>query len=152
MLTLLAAHGGLFLSALLAATILPFQSEIVLVGLLLDGWAWAPLVVTATVGNVLGAVVNWGMGLVIERLKTRRWFPVDARTYARAEAWYRRWGIWSLLLAWTPWLGDPLTIVAGALRAPLGPFLLLVTIGKAARYVALALAVVHFGWTPAAAA
>jgi membrane protein YqaA with SNARE-associated domain len=103
-------------------------------------------VVTATVGNVLGAVVNWGLGLAIERFKDRRWFPVDARAYARAAAWYRRWGIWSLLLAWTPWLGDPLTIVAGALRAPLGPFLLLVTLGKAARYVVIALGVVAFGW------
>lgn len=142
----LAAHGGLFLSAFLAATILPFQSEIVLVGLLLDGWAWGPLVVVATVGNVLGAVVNWALGLVVERFKDRRWFPVREADYLRAERWYRRWGIWSLLLAWTPWLGDPLTVVAGVLRAPLGPFLVLVTLGKAARYVVIALGVVHFGW------
>jgi len=142
----LAAYGGMCFSAFLAATIFPFQSELVLVGLQLDGWPWPPLVLAATVGNVLGAVVNWGLGLAIERFKDRRWFPVDARAYARAERWYRRWGIWSLLLAWTPWLGDPLTVVAGVLRAPIVPFLLLVTFGKAARYIVLAVGVAHFGW------
>jgi membrane protein YqaA with SNARE-associated domain len=145
--TALAAYGGMFLSAFLAATILPFQSEVVLVGLQLDGWPWGWLVLVATVGNVLGAVVNWLLGRAVERFKDRKWFPVDARAYERAEAWYRRWGIWSLLLAWTPWLGDPLTVVAGVLRAPLGPFLVLVTLGKAARYVLLAVGVAYFGWS-----
>jgi len=140
----LAAYGGLFLSAFLAATVVPFQSEVVLVALLAEGWPWLPLVVVATVGNVLGAVVNWLLGLFIEQFKDRPWFLVREEAYLRAERWYRRWGIWSLLLAWTPWLGDPLTIVAGVLRAPLGAFLLLVTLGKAARYLAIALGMAYF--------
>ncbi len=140
----LAAYGGLFLSAFLAATVVPFQSEVVLVALLAEGWPWLPLVVVATVGNVLGAVVNRLLGLFIEQFKDRPWFPVREEAYLRAERWYRRWGIWSLLLAWTPWLGDPLTIVAGVLRAPLGAFLLLVTLGKAARYLAIALGMAYF--------
>jgi len=139
----LAAYGGLFLSAFLAATVVPFQSEVVLVALLAEGWPWLPLVVVATVGNVLGAVVNWLLGLFIEQFKDRPWFPVRQEAYLRAERWYRRWGIWSLLLAWTPWLGDPLTIVAGVLRAPLGAFLLLVTLGKAGRYLAIALGMTY---------
>lgn len=143
----LAAYGGMFFSAFLAATIFPFQSEVVLVGLQLNGWPWGPLVLVATIGNVLGAMVNWLLGRFIEQFKNRRWFPVDARAYGRAERWYRRWGIWSLLLAWTPWLGDPLTVIAGVLRAPLGPFVTLVTIGKAARYLVLALGVAEFGWS-----
>ena len=144
--TALTAYASMFFSAFLAATILPFQSEVVLVGLQLDGWPWGWLVLAATVGNVLGALVNWALGLGIERFKHRRWFPVDQKTYDRAEAWYRRWGIWSLLLAWTPWLGDPLTVVAGVLRAPILPFLLLVTAGKLGRYLLLAIGVAYFGW------
>lgn len=143
--TEIVAYGGLFLSAFLAATILPFQSEIVLIGLLAEGWPWLSLVVFATVGNVLGSLLNWVLGLFIERFKDRSWFPIRETAYEKAERWYRRWGIWSLLLAWTPWLGDPLTVVAGVMRAPLGLFLLLVTIGKAARYVVIALGVVYFG-------
>jgi len=144
--TALAAYASMVASAFLAATVLPFQSEVVLIGLQLDGWPWGWLVLAATAGNVLGAVVNWALGLGIERFKHGRWFPVDARTYARAEAWYRRWGIWSLLLAWTPWLGDPLTVVAGVLRAPIVPFLLLVTAGKLGRYLLLAVGVAYCGW------
>lgn len=56
----------------------------------------------------------------------------------RAQAWYRRFGRWSLLASWVPIIGDPLTVVAGMLREPLPSFLLLVTIAKAGRYLVLA--------------
>jgi membrane protein YqaA with SNARE-associated domain len=70
----------------------------------------------------------------------KRWFPVSDKALARAEGWYHRYGRWSLLFAWLPVIGDPLTVIAGTLREPLGIFLLLVTIGKAGRYVLVALA------------
>lgn len=94
----------------------------------------------ASAGNVLGSTVNWALGRAAARFRERRWFPVSAAAMARAEGWYRRWGRWSLLLSWAPVIGDPLTLAAGALREPLGPFLLLVTLAKTGRYVALALA------------
>ena len=134
----LTAYGSLFLSALAAATLLPAQSEAVLAGLVMGGAqpVWA-LVTVASVGNVLGAVINWALGRGIERFRDRRWFPVSPAVLARAEARYRRWGRWSLLLSWAPVVGDPLTVVAGLLREPLWVFLLLVTVAKTGRYLVL---------------
>jgi membrane protein YqaA with SNARE-associated domain len=136
----LAACGSLFLVAFAAATILPLQSEAVLVGLLLAGdQPPGLLVAVASLGNVLGSVVNWVLGRWIHRWRDRPWFPLRPAALARAEGWYRRWGRWSLLLSWAPFIGDPLTVVAGVLREPLGVFLLLVGIAKTMRYVSLAL-------------
>ena len=135
------ALSGLFLAAFLAATLLPAQSEAVLVGLLLQGdWPVGVLLAVATVGNVLGAVVNWALGRCIERWKARRWFPVGPAQLERAQRHYRRWGQWSLLLSWLPLVGDPLTVVAGVLREPFWRFLLLVSIAKGGRYAVLAAA------------
>ncbi|MCJ8519868.1 membrane protein YqaA with SNARE-associated domain [Pseudorhizobium tarimense] len=134
-------YGGLFAAAFLAATILPMQSEAILVSLILAGNqpVWA-LVLTASFGNMLGAVVNWALGRGIERFRHHRWFPVSEQQLERAERWYHRFGRWSLLLSWLPIGGDALTVVAGVLREPLATFVLLVLAGKAARYVVLAAA------------
>jgi membrane protein YqaA with SNARE-associated domain len=134
-----AAYGGLFLAALLAATILPMQSEAVLVGLILAGaQPVAILLAVASVGNVLGSVVNYAMGRGIERYADRRWFPASPAALARARRHYERWGRWSLLLSWAPVIGDPLTVMAGLLREKLWSFLVLVTIAKVGRYLVLA--------------
>ena len=95
----------------------------------------------ATLGNTLGAVVNWALGRFIERFRDRPWFPADARRLERAQAWFRRYGVWTLLLAWVPVVGEPLTVIAGAMRVGIVPFLILVATGKGLRYVVLALAV-----------
>lgn len=135
----LSAYLGLFAIAFVAATILPAQSEAALVALLLAG-AQSPvlLVVVASVGNVLGAVVNWALGRGVERFRDRTWFPVKPAQLDRATGWYRRWGRWSLLLSWAPIGGDALTVAAGVLREPLWSFVLLVAIAKTVRYVVLA--------------
>lgn len=137
-------YPGLFLTAFLAATVLPAQSEALLVALLLaDHPPWL-LVAVATAGNVLGSVVNWWLGRGIERFRERRWFPVGPDALARAQRWYARVGKWSLLLSWVPVIGDPLTLVAGVMREPLPVFVLLVTLAKLGRYVVLALAALQF--------
>ncbi|MEQ1945416.1 YqaA family protein [Mesorhizobium sp. VNQ89] len=137
----LAILGGLFAISFVAATILPAQSEAVLVGLLVAG-THSPLLLVgvASLGNVLGAVVNWALGRGIERFRNRRWFPVSPSMLDRATGWYRRWGRWSLLVSWAPFGGDALTVAAGVLREPLWSFVLLVTIAKTARYLVLAVA------------
>jgi membrane protein YqaA with SNARE-associated domain len=136
--TELAAYAGLFLAALAAATILPMQSEAVLVGLLLADYSPWLLLTVASAGNVLGSLINWFLGLGVARYRDRRWFPVSPERLAQAENWYRRYGKWSLLLSWAPVIGDPLTVVAGVLREPLPMFLVLVTIAKVGRYLVLA--------------
>ena len=139
MITALAAYLALFLAAFLAATIVPAQSEAVLIGLILtDKQPLLLLLLVATAGNVLGSVVNWLLGRFIEHFRDRPWFPVSPEKLARAEAWYRRFGVWSLLLSWVPIIGDPLTVVAGVLRTSFLTFLALVTLAKAGRYIVLA--------------
>ena len=143
------AYVGLFASALVAATILPMQSEAVLVGLLINGeHLVVMLLLIATVGNVLGSVINWYIGRFLMRFKDSRWFPASDLQIARAEEWYRRYGRWSLLGSWLPIVGDPLTVVAGILREPIGSFLLIVSFAKGVRYLLLAaLTLTWFGNT-----
>ncbi|MDH0959738.1 DedA family protein [Pseudomonas chengduensis] len=134
----LSAYPALFLSAFGAATLLPLQSEAVLVALLLAGQhpLWALLLV-ATLGNVLGSWVNWLLGRSIEHYRERRWFPVSPTRLQQAQGWYARYGRWSLLLSWMPVIGDPLTLVAGVMRERLWIFMAIVTLAKASRYAVL---------------
>ncbi|WP_201860703.1 YqaA family protein [Microvirga soli] len=133
------AYLGLFAASLLAATILPAQSEVVLAGMILSEryHLWL-LILVASVGNILGSLVNWFLGRFIAHFEDRRWFPVKRDQIAKAERWYQRYGYWTLLLSWAPVIGDPLTIVAGVLREPLPVFLILVTIAKVGRYLVVA--------------
>jgi membrane protein YqaA with SNARE-associated domain len=137
------AYAGLFWASFLAATVLPFQSEVVLFGMLLTEHYMVPmLVLVASLGNVLGSVVNYLLGRFLVVFEDRPWFPVKRDKIVRAESWYRAYGRWSLLLAWLPVIGDPLTIVAGVLRESFAVFLVLVVIAKTSRYVAVA-AIAH---------
>ena len=138
-------YAGLFWASLLAATVLPLQSEVVLFGMLLsDHYRWWLLVLVASAGNISGSVVNYLLGRGLAAFEDRRWFPLRRASIARAEAWYHAYGRWSLLLSWMPVIGDPLTIAAGVLREPLPVFLLLVSLAKVARYIAVA--AITYGW------
>ena len=137
----LTALAGLFLSALLAATVVPAQSEAVFLGLLYLGRVDPLLLLAvASVGNTLGSVANWGLGRAVNRFRGRRWFPVPEKRLASAERWFARFGPASLLLSWAPFIGDPLTVVAGVLRVPFATFVLIVGFAKTARYVVIMLA------------
>jgi membrane protein YqaA with SNARE-associated domain len=124
----------LFMSAFAASTILPMSSEVVLGALAAAGTSDRALLLVAIVGNTLGAVVNWGIGRYAATWRGRLPSLDDAK-FERASRWFHRWGIWCLLFSWLPVVGDPLTLVAGVLRTPLLPFVLLVLVGKAARYL-----------------
>ncbi len=131
---------GLFFSALLAATILPFSSEAVLAALYaVDRYDAVLLWLVASVGNTLGGLVNWVLGRFCLHWRDRRWFPVSPQRLQRAQQWFGRYGTWSLLFAWLPVVGDPLTFAAGVLRVNVWVFLVLVGIGKAARYAVVLL-------------
>ncbi|MEP0234645.1 MAG: YqaA family protein [Parasphingorhabdus sp.] len=131
--------AGLFLLSFLAATVLPAQSEFGLAGLIAADLApvWL-LIAVASLGNTLGSVVNWLLGRGVDRFSSRRWFPVTLQQLDRASNWYRRYGKWSLLMSWAPFIGDSLTLAAGVLREPFWSFLALVAVAKTVRYLIVA--------------
>ena len=136
----------LFSTAFLAATLLPMQSEAVLIGWLSvqqypAGW----LIAAASIGNILGSCVNWWLGKHLERFQHRAWFPISPHHQQKAAHYYHRYGVYTLLLSWLPIIGDPLTLIAGVFREKWWRFLCLVSIAKTGRYVFL-YAVYHY-WT-----
>lgn len=131
------AYLGLFLSAFLSATLLPGSSEILLVGLSQQDLNHLLLWLWATSGNSLGSIVNWVLGRYFLHFQHRRWFPVSEQSLEKAQQWFQRYGVWSLLLSWTPVIGDPLTLLAGVMKVRLGLFILLVVFAKGVRYALL---------------
>ena len=126
------------LISFLAATILPLSSELVLSTMLLTGsFDKYLLLVVASFGNILGSSVNWYLGKKILIFKDKKWFPASEKQIVKSEIYFKKYGIWSLLMAWVPIIGDPLTLVAGILRVNFYTFLLLVTISKISRYIFL---------------
>ncbi|MES5099540.1 YqaA family protein [Agrobacterium sp. BA1120] len=137
---------GLFFTALIAATILPAQSEALLVVLLVTGeYSVIALIAVASAGNILGSIINWTLGRGLEQFRGRRWFPVSEATLEKAQGWYRRYGKWSLLASWVPIIGDPITVAAGVLKEPLPMFILLVSIAKIGRYAVLTMVTLGLG-------
>ncbi len=135
---ILISYFQLFIISFLAATILPLSSELVLSTMLLtNSFDKYLLLVVASFGNILGSSVNWYLGKKILIFKDKKWFPANERQIAKGEIYFKKYGIWSLLLAWVPIIGDPLTIVAGILRVKFFTFLLLVSISKISRYIFL---------------
>lgn len=132
----LAAHLAVLGAAFLAATIVPGSSEVLLVAMVLERPSEAAtLFLAATVGNTAGSAANYVLGRWFLGFAARRWFPASETQLERAGEWFRRYGAWSLMLAWLPIIGDALTVMAGAARMNILGFLALVGIGKAARYV-----------------
>jgi membrane protein YqaA with SNARE-associated domain len=135
---------GLFGLALLAATLLPMQSEAGLVALLLtNDYNVSLLLLAAIAGNTLGSCINWWLGRSLSHFQHRSWFPFKPKQLLRAQYWYQRYGRWTLLLSWLPIVGDPLTLVAGVMREPLPSFVLLVLLAKSARYLLLTAIVLY---------
>lgn len=129
---------GLFVVALLAATILPLGSELLLAAILLSGNHPVVAVAVATTGNVLGSCVNYGLGYWLSQGRVQKWLRISDEEFHKAEARFNRYGLVSLCFAWMPIIGDPITFVAGVLRASLVWFLVLVTLGKCFRYIFVA--------------
>jgi len=129
---------SLFIISFLAATILPLSSELTLAGLMAtSNYDNLLLLIFASLGNVLGSVVNWILGFYSRNLVTKKWFPFKDQQIEKSSSWFNRFGKWSLLFAWVPIIGDPLTLVAGLLKVKFIEFIILVTIGKVSRYMVI---------------
>ena len=136
----LSVYAGLFGAAFLAATLLPAQSELVLSGLVVAGEhpLWV-LILVASIGNTLGAAVNWYIGYHGTRLLKNSRFSISPEKMHRANRWYRKYGRWSLLMSWAPIIGDPLTLIAGVLKEPFRSAMSIILVAKTARYVIVAI-------------
>ena len=127
-------YAGLFIAAFLAATILPLSSEVVLSALTLAGLNPVSLVLVATTGNVLGSLLNYALGYWLSIELVKKWLKISEQEYIKAEQRFEKYGLFSLLFAWVPIIGDPLTLIAGVMRIRLTWFVVLVSIGKLGRY------------------
>jgi membrane protein YqaA with SNARE-associated domain len=135
-LLILFSYFQLSLISFLAATILPFSSEVVLTTMYLsNSFETYFLLIFASIGNIMGSITNWYLGKKITLFQNRKWFPVSPDQLERSRKYFQKYGLWSLLLAWVPIIGDPLTLLAGVLKVRFSIFFLLVSISKISRYV-----------------
>ena len=122
----------------MVATIIPFGSEMYFATLLsLGKYNSFLLLVSASIGNVLGSVFNWVCGYYVNYFIKKPWFPISENKIQKGTKVFNKYGKWSLLLSWVPFIGDPITFVAGTLRYSLIPFVILVSIGKVGRYLVI---------------
>ena len=127
---------SLLLISFLAATVLPLSSELVLIGLLnMNEHNSFTLVAIASLVNILGSVFNWLLGFYLLKLINKKWFPFKENQINDAAERLNKFGVWSLLFAWVPIIGDPLTFIAGILKINFLLFLVLVSFGKISRYL-----------------
>lgn len=134
---------ALFTLSFLASTVVPLGSEWLLVLMVASGTDPVAAVSVATAGNTAGAVTTYGIGLTGGKWLTRRVLRMDESSITRTKERYRKYGSWSLLLSWLPIVGDPLCLVGGILKVQWWRFLSLVTVGKLARYWAVAWIVIR---------
>ena len=133
---ILFSYFQLSLISFLAATILPFSSEVVLTTMYLsNSFETYYLLIFASIGNIMGSITNWYLGKKITLFQNRKWFPVSREQLESSREYFQKYGLWSLLLAWVPIIGDPLTLLAGVLKVRFGIFFVLVSISKISRYV-----------------
>ncbi len=122
----------------MVATIVPFGSEVYFATLLsLGKYNNFLLLISASVGNILGSVFNWICGYYINYFVKKSWFPIKQDKIKKGTELFNKYGKWSLLLSWVPFVGDPITFVAGTLRFSFIPFIILVSIGKIGRYLVI---------------
>ena len=124
------------------ATIIPFGSEAYFITLLsLGKYNGFLLLTAASIGNILGSLFNWICGYYINYFIKKSWSPINNKIINRGNKIFNKYGKWSLLFSWVPFVGDPITFVAGTLRFPVIPFLVLVSIGKVGRYLLIYLSI-----------
>ncbi len=132
------AYLSILIVSFTAATIVPFSSEILLATLIATNkYNSILLLFIACIGNVFGSIINWILGYYLGNLIKKKWLPFSQNKIDKATIFFNKYGKWSLLLAWFPVVGDPITFVAGTLRYSFISFCILVSIGKVGRYLVI---------------
>lgn len=130
---------GMFISAFLAGSILPFSSESVMVALLAVGVNPWTLLFTSSAGNTLGGVTCYYIGRTASPEWVQRTFRIKEKHMLRARALVSRWGAWMGFLCWVPIIGDAILITLGIMRSrPLATNLAMLA-GRTLRYAAVLL-------------
>lgn len=130
----------LFGSAFLGASLFPAQSELLLTSLIVKKeYSVIVLIAIAGLGNTAGSVLNYYIGMYLNKFRDHKYFPIKEKMITRAENYFKKYDSKILLMAWMPVIGDPLTVVAGAFRTNIWLFILLVGLGKTLRYIVVAI-------------
>ena len=125
---------GLFLGSFLAATIVPFSADVLLIGMLVAGGSPWLVIGIATAGNFIGGLTSYGVG----RIGKWEWIEklgVKAETLEKQKAKVERWGAWLALLSWVPFVGDIFAVALGFYRTKFVPSAIFMLIGKFGRFV-----------------
>jgi len=128
---------GLFAASFLAATIVPFSSEVVLVGLYLEGFDPFFLVLVASLGNWLGGMTSYLLGLLGKEDWLVKFFGVKKEKVLGFSGSVKKYGYYSALLCWLPVVGDVIAVALGFFRVKVVPVAVFMLIGKMLRYIVL---------------
>ena len=127
-------YWGMFLSAFLAGSVLPFSSEAVMLGLLAAGVDPVPLLIYGSIGNVMGGMVNYGLGRLGKLEWLKKYFHLKQSSIDHAYQFMGGHGAWMGFFAFLPILGSAITVVLGLTRANLPLSVFSITLGKVMRY------------------
>lgn len=130
-------YWGMFISAFLAGSVLPFSSEAVMLGLLAAGVDPVPLLIYGSIGNVMGGMVNYGLGRLGKLEWLKKYFHLKQSSIDRAYQFMGGHGAWMGFFAFLPILGSAITVVLGLTRANLPLSVFSITLGKVIRYALL---------------
>ena len=130
-------YMGMLVAAFLAASILPFSSEAVMVGLQAAGLNPIFLIVYGTIGNVLGSMFNYTIGRLGKMEWIEKYLHVKKEDLDKAHKFMAGKGAWMGLLSVIPVIGDVITVALGLMRANVVIVVISVTISKLARYILL---------------
>ena len=125
---------GVFIAAFLAATILPFSSEVVLTGVLLGGAAYAPCMIAATLGNFLGGMSCYWIGMLGKIEWIEKYLKLDIQKVEKVQRWIQDKGSWTGFFVFLPGIGDFIAVALGFLRANVWIVAISMLAGKAIRY------------------
>ena len=128
-------YAGLFIGAVLAGSVLPFNSETVMAALYVTGLDPVGLIIWGTLGNFLGSVINYFIGRMGKMEWVEKYLRIKREKLDRAQRWVGKYGAWMGLLSWIPLLGSAITVTLGLMRSNIPLTFTSIFVGKLARYI-----------------